>query len=370
MKKRIFNICFISFFIFMTFLVKGCSDDVIDSEKGEGHNNALNDTKILARIAEMGFNIDDVRELDNFYLVEGDIMIPKERNDFITKQASTNNLVSSTNIASISVYIHPSIPNSGVDNWRNEIGQALNDWNSIHGSCVNFTLSSSPSSDIIIKSDTEWLPDETIASAGFPSNNKPYNTILINLDFDSNRNVSSGQKRRNIVHELGHCIGFRHTNWQKPRNQGGDNGYVGPGANLISGTPSDDVNSVMNGGTALHFWAGFSIYDIVAAKKLYSCSSQSNNLSPNSVYLSVNQTGAVFSVSGNGPVTVTLSGASGVYLMDYNGSSGFQTSLSLTAPTSFSVYSPSIGSPTHTGGSATVWLSNSSGIQDMSTVYH
>lgn len=63
-----------------------------------------------------------------------------------------------------------------------------------------------------------------------------------------------------MVHELGHCFGLRHTNWQA----------IGEStANHINGTSSSDPNSIMNGGTAEYQWNGFSDGDQVAIKKLY-----------------------------------------------------------------------------------------------------
>ncbi len=73
------------------------------------------------------------------------------------------------------------------------------------------------------------------------------------------------QKTYNLVHELGHCIGFRHTNWY---SLGEGSGSVG--ANQIPGSPTSDSNSVMNGGTALNSWKGFSNWDIFSVKYLYS----------------------------------------------------------------------------------------------------
>ena len=67
-----------------------------------------------------------------------------------------------------------------------------------------------------------------------------------------------------MVHELGHCIGFRHTNWDIKGE-----GISSVGANYIPNTPNQDSNSVMNGGTASYSWNGFSSYDISAVKYLY-----------------------------------------------------------------------------------------------------
>src|SRR5207248_9168131 len=61
----------------------------------------------------------------------------------------------------------------------------------------------------------------------------------------------------------GHAIGLRHTNWQ------GLETAAPFGANQIPGTPQTDANSVMNSGTGLREWAGFSTYDKLAGFWLY-----------------------------------------------------------------------------------------------------
>lgn len=79
--------------------------------------------------------------------------------------------------------------------------------------------------------------------------------------------VSESTKIYNMVHELGHCIGFRHTNWEDEGyyNQNGD--YIG--GNYIPNITQPDPNSVMNKETALYSWNGFSQYDIIAVNYLY-----------------------------------------------------------------------------------------------------
>jgi hypothetical protein len=66
------------------------------------------------------------------------------------------------------------------------------------------------------------------------------------------------------VHEIGHTLGFRHTNWQARGEP--ESPY---GANQIPGTPPSDFYSVMNGGTANNDWAGFSYYDRTAIRTLF-----------------------------------------------------------------------------------------------------
>ena len=222
------------------------------------------DSETYLKIKELGFITDSISDIGEYYLVEGDILFPK----YTLKQARTSYLIPWDKQPNITVRIDNSIPNSGDDNWRTEIQQALNDWNNINNCRINFTLTTSTTADITIRSDGGVLPNYALAAAEFPVYGQPGSQIRINLDFYSNMTMSTGQKRYNIVHELGHCIGFRHTNWY-----GLGEGSGSSGLHNIPGTPTTgsnpDPNSVMNGGTALNSWNGFSTHDINAAQYLF-----------------------------------------------------------------------------------------------------
>ncbi len=253
------------FFLVIGVFFSSCSQDKdILSEMPnfleEQGSSLENDKKI---IESMGFDISDLVDYGTFYLVEGDIKFNKE-DLILTKQAKWSELISYPNQRRIKVRIDNSLPSSGVDNWQTEIGQAINHWNNIDGCNIKMQLVTS-NQDILIKNDGGTLADNVLANASFPSNGKPGPTIDINLDFYSNTTMTSSQKVYNMVHELGHCLGLRHTNWS------GRNEY--PSGIGIEGTPNTgsnpDPNSVMNGGTALNSWNGFSSYDIIAIKELY-----------------------------------------------------------------------------------------------------
>ncbi|WP_343707911.1 M57 family metalloprotease [Flavobacterium sp.] len=251
------------------FLFQNCSQDN-PAEKSE--ESTLKETPVVEKLILMGYSKDRIKEYDKFYLVEGDLMFSKDIKDYNSKidatsrHASTNNLVAQNKVTFMSVYMDSSIPTSGVDNWRDALNYAVGDLNNISGSKVHFNIISSGPADIVIKSDNNTLNDNVLAMAGFPSNNNPFNLIQINLDFWSDITVSEAGKRYNLVHELGHCIGLRHTNWDDPNRYEGVGSY---GANYIPNTPTQDPNSVMNGGTALNTWNGFSQYDLTAIRYLY-----------------------------------------------------------------------------------------------------
>jgi hypothetical protein len=267
------NFCVSKYLIVLSLLVliSSCSNkDDFQSQEGLDFN-----APELQYLLKAGFQKSDIKDFGNFYLVQNDILFEKKRlieddrsvKNVRKQQASTPNLVNFDRQPTITVRIDNSMPNAGTDNWRPEIQQAVNDWNSIGDSRINIVLVNEVTAqvDVTILSDAvvnePLLQDNEIAAAEFPLNDgRAGFRIRVNLDFLRNVDVTTGQKRYNIVHELGHCIGFRHTNWSS-RNESS--------ANQINGTPNQDPNSVMNGGTALNEWLGFSGFDQIALRTLY-----------------------------------------------------------------------------------------------------
>lgn len=217
----------------------------------------------LEYIRSLGFPLETIEEHDDMYLVESDIIFSKKDTDNLSQPRHAYNSLGLVNyfaISNVSITVDSSIPTSGADDWRIEIQQAINDWNSIGGSRLHFSYTTNSSANVVIRSDAGSLSDNTIAAAEFPSSGLSGFQIRINLDFQNDLSVPSAQKRYNMVHELGHIIGLRHTNWQGR----GETSTIS-----IPGTPCTDNNSVMNGGTADFSWNGFSDYDIVAGRVLY-----------------------------------------------------------------------------------------------------
>jgi len=86
-----------------------------------------------------------------------------------------------------------------------------------------------------------------IASSGFPSGGNPYNSVKFNTDYS---NWAANTLTSVLAHEIGHCIGFRHTDYMdRSYSCGGlpsNEGDAGVGAIHINGTPTGpDPNSWM-----------------------------------------------------------------------------------------------------------------------------
>ena len=82
-----------------------------------------------------------------------------------------------------------------------------------------------------------------LGSAGFPTaSGDPYNNIMMSGILESSYGLSTEGIATIIAHEMGHCIGFRHTDYfNRAISCGGgtsNEGDGGVGANHIPGTPT------------------------------------------------------------------------------------------------------------------------------------
>ena len=107
-------------------------------------------------------------------------------------------------------------------------------------------------------------------SAGFPSGGDPHQLIQINAGTNS---FSTNVNEHVITHEMGHCLGLRHTDYFNRSlscGTGGNEGSGGVGAIHIPGTPTGtDYNSIMQACFGSGEDGEFGSYDIVALEYLY-----------------------------------------------------------------------------------------------------
>jgi hypothetical protein len=202
---------------------------------------------VLSQIADMGFGTSSVVRHEDGYLVEGDIIITEDQLKSKTpvqllrvgdeEQYRTTNLVTGLPRV-ITVSMDPKF----TAKYITAIDDAIARYNA-EGLRITFQRVASGGNISIVTAGGNYL-----ASAGFPSGGNPYGQVKVNtrqLDGQPNGTIASV-----LAHEIGHCIGFRHTDYMnRAYSCGGaasNEGASTVGAIHIAGTPTGpDPNSWM-----------------------------------------------------------------------------------------------------------------------------
>jgi len=220
----------------LSVLAISCKKDA----KAPVQDQAISDD-VRAKIHNLGFSSANVQKHAEGYLVEGDIVITEDQLNQSPEaqllriageeQYRTYNLVGSLP-RTITVRVSTSLPSSYVT----ATDAAIARYNA-ENLLLHFTRVTS-GGNILLSPAPAGAP--YLASAGFPSGGNPYNSILINtsqLSGQPSQTVTSV-----IAHEMGHCIGFRHTDWMSRQYSCGgsavNEGAGSVGAVQIPGTPS------------------------------------------------------------------------------------------------------------------------------------
>ncbi|SCY17767.1 Dual-action HEIGH metallo-peptidase [Nonlabens sp. Hel1_33_55] len=242
-------------------------------------------TKAKAFAEEIGYHPDDIK-IDEFLLPDGSTEerifieddIALQASDFyalenmntFAKQYRTNNLVTGTN-RTIDVIGFTGGGGQGLTNTqRTALQWAVDNYNRLSGVTLTFRLTFGTAyqdKDMVIYRN----PSNSGAggSAGFPSNGRPNKFVQLYAGMDA---YDTNVNEHVITHEIGHSIGFRHTDYFS-RASCGDNvneGDGGVGAIRVAGTPSGyDATSVMLSCFSSGEDGEFGSNDIIALQNMY-----------------------------------------------------------------------------------------------------
>ncbi|WP_140864005.1 M57 family metalloprotease [Myxococcus xanthus] len=238
---------------------------------GCGTGPTVESQEIISNLIEAGFPADDILVADGAVYVGRDAHVTLEASREIlqtpegsAEQYRTTNLVG-TGVTKICV--NPTAEFNTYTNLSRGLDQAIINYNE-RG--LRITFARGPASGC-----TATITAQTVsgsgAQAGFPSGGLPYGKILIGTGLNS---YSVEVNEHVITHELGHAIGFRHSDYYNRSiscGDGGNEGEAGVGVIHIPNTPTTATvgGSLMNSCGLTADIGEWTASDITALNYLY-----------------------------------------------------------------------------------------------------
>jgi hypothetical protein len=205
---------------------------------------------VIAQVKALGFNTQGIQKTQFGYVVEGDITLtdadlsqsPSSPELVIAQEEHyrTNNLVKPSLYPTIKVALNNSSSQHQAA-FSAALDEAIRRYNA-ESLTIKFQRVSTGANVTVV---AFYEVSNTLGSSGFPTSaGAPYSQVRMNTYWYS---TGTGSTNINYIgtimaHELGHCIGFRHTDYMnRAYSCGGaasNEGSAGVGAVYIPGTPS------------------------------------------------------------------------------------------------------------------------------------
>jgi hypothetical protein len=248
----------------------GCSADQPVDTAGETQ-------EIISNLGQAGFPANDIMVVDGVVYVGRDaaVSLQASREMLEVDSSTTDEQYRTTNLVSrnlANICINGAAFTSFSSKFSSALNLAIGNYNAL-GLTFHMTRTSGSTTgcNAVI---TGRVSSGTGGSSGFPSGGLPFNTINIGSGLNSGT-FSVDTVEHVMTHELGHTVGFRHSDFfNRSISCGGtatNEGAAGVGAILITGTPSGATvgGSIMNSCFRTVETGEFTSTDITALNVLY-----------------------------------------------------------------------------------------------------
>ncbi|WNG44739.1 protease B [Archangium minus] len=239
---------------------------------GCGVDPEAENQEIVSNLIEAGFPANDILVADGAVYVGRDAHVTLEASrEMLQAPAESAEQYRTTNLVGSSVTkicVNPTSTFNSYTHLSQGLDLAIANYNE-RG--LRITFARGPTTGCTANITAQTMSG-TGGSAGFPSGGLPYGTINIGTGLES---YSVDVNEHVITHELGHAIGFRHSDYYNRSiscGSGGDEGEAGVGAIHIPGTPTTATvgGSIMNSCFSSTETGEWTSSDITALSALYS----------------------------------------------------------------------------------------------------
>jgi len=226
--------------------------------------------EIVSNLIEAGFPADDIQVVDGNVFVGGDAHVTLAASQEMLQKDGSGEQYRTTNLVGTGVTkicLNPTSTFNSYANLSAGLDAAISNYNA-RGLRLTFQRGGTGCTANITVQTTSGSG----GSAGFPSGGYPYGTINIGTGMNS---YSVSVNKHVITHEIGHCIGFRHSDYyNRAISCGGavsNEGASTVGAIHIPGTPTTATvgGSVMNACFSSSSTGNWTSSDITALDYLY-----------------------------------------------------------------------------------------------------
>ena len=269
--------------------VSSLNEDVIINMNELGSRSQVTDIDLLNSIKSLDIDAGIV-SIGDFHLPDGTIeerifigsdinFTRRELNKLIDassgimKQYRTFNLVAESN-QTINILGYTGGSQALSSKARTALTRAVANYNNISNMTLDFNLTfgtNFQAADMVVYDNTVNNPGGTGGVAGFPNSNGQPNKFVQIYGIEQ---FSTNVNEHVITHEVGHSIGFRHSDWfdrlSCPSSSQGNEGTGSDGAINVPGTPTGrDLTSVMQVCFSTSVSGNFNNNDITALEFMY-----------------------------------------------------------------------------------------------------
>jgi len=243
---------------------------------GCGSQSKGDTEEVVENLVQAGFPRGDIQVVEGrvYTGLDAEVSLAASREMLISdlttqEQYRTTNIVST---AITNICVNGSAFNTNAK-FNDALNRAITNYNNLPLRW-NMTRTNGSTAGCSATITARFLQGVTGGSSGFPSGGRPFNTINIGTGLNSAQ-FSVDTVEHVITHELGHTVGFRHSDYfNRSISCGGaatNEGQSNVGAILIPGTPSGATvgGSIMNSCFRQSETGEFTSTDVTALNTVY-----------------------------------------------------------------------------------------------------